>query len=107
MPEEIFEEYSDVFDVVGNAYGLVINFNVSPPVLSQFGGTPTTKARIRLSWEMAKVLTCVMMRYIKKTEYDRQVSYPIPMEILNSLQIPRDDWDSLWSSPKFDLGGEK
>lgn len=96
MADESFEGYSDSFDTVGNAYGIVVNFNLSP---SKIGGTPTTVAKIRLSWEMAKVLTTIMLRYIKKAEADRRVSYPLPIDLLNELKIPPEDWDALWAHP--------
>lgn len=103
MSEDIFEAYSDTFEALGNVYGMVINFNLSPPELGP-PKNPTTVARMRLSWEMAKVLTFVLLRYIKKTESMRGVSYPIPTEMLNSLKIASEDWDALWASPKFNIG---
>lgn len=105
MADEVFEAYSDTFEAVGNPYGMVINFNLSSPHMAgPYAGQPATVARIRLSWEMAKVLTFILLRYIKKAEADRGVSYPIPVEILNQLRIAKEDWDGLWASPKFKLG---
>lgn len=103
MNGNIFEAYSDTFEAIGNPYGMVINFNLSSPELGS-QKTPTTVARMRLSWEMAKVLTFVLLRYIKKTESERGVSYPIPTDMLNSLKIAREDWDGLWASPKLNIG---
>lgn len=98
---EILEAYSDTFEAVGNPYGMVINFNLSPPQAGSYPPPLNTVARIRVSWEMSKVLTFVLLRYIKKTEEDRGVSYPIPVEILNSLKIAKEDWDGLWQYPKL------
>lgn len=97
----VFEAYSDTFEAVGNPYGMVINFNLSAPQVGSYSSPLHTVARIRLSWEMGKVLTYVLLRYIKKTEEDRGVSYPIPLEILNSLKIAIEDWDGLWQYPKL------
>lgn len=105
MADEVYEAYSDTFEAVGNPYGMLINFNLSPPG-PQSQQMATMVARIRLSWEMGKVLTFILLRYIKKTEADRGVSYPIPIEMLNSLKIAPDDWDSLWASPKLPGGLE-
>ena len=104
MAEEVFEAYSDTFEAVGNPYGTVINFNLSQPEARSQQLPPTTVARMRLSWEMAKVLTFILLRFVKKTESERGVSYPIPVEILNNLKISKEDWDGLWASQKFDIG---
>ena len=101
MAEEIFEGYSDTFEVVSNPYGMVVNFNLSPPSMRVDG---KEVARIRVSWEMAKVLVYLMTRHIKKREVHTGVSYPIPVEILNNLKIAKDDWDSLWQNQKFNIG---
>ncbi|GAI58049.1 unnamed protein product, partial [marine sediment metagenome] len=100
----IVEVYSDTFEAVGNPYGMAIKFNLSPLEV-QAHQLPRPVANVRLSWEMSKVLTFVLLRYIKKTEEDRGVSYPIPVEILNTLKIAKEDWDGFWSTPKLDIGG--
>ena len=100
MAEE-FEGYSDTFEVVGNPYGLLINFNLSPPNMKS---DPTTVARMRVSWEMGKVLTTLLLRHIKTAEEKAGVSYPMSYEVLNSLRIAREDWDGLWASPKLNIG---
>ncbi len=102
---EVFEAYSDTFEAVGNPYGMLINFNLSSAQAgSGYPGPLNTVARVRMSWEMSKVLTFILLRYIKKTEEERGVSYPIPVEILNTLKIPKEDWDGLWSNPRLNLG---
>jgi len=93
---DIFEAYSDLFEVTINPYGMVINFNLSP---ASPRSDTITVGRIRLSWEMGKVLTFMMQRLIKKRETETGVSYPIPADVLNSLQIAKEDWDALWTSP--------
>lgn len=98
MADENIEVYADTFEAVGNAYGMVVKFNLSPlEVHAQLPPKPV--AYVRLSWEMSKVLTFILLRYIKKTEAARGVSYPIPVEILNTLKIAKEDWDGLWATP--------
>lgn len=92
---EVFEGYSDTFEVVTNPYGIVFNFNLSP---ANVRANPTEVARIRVSFEMAKVLTFLLLRLIKKREEETAVSYPIPVEVLNNLKIPKEDWDTFWRS---------
>jgi len=99
MEEDIFEAYSDSFDSMGNSYGMVLNFNLSP---SKMGKEPTTVVRVRMSWEMAKVLTFILRRYIKNAEAKRGLSYPLPIDLLNELKISPDDWDMLWMSENLD-----
>lgn len=103
MTEEILDTYADTFEAVGNPYGMVLNMGLSPFVRTSYPGQPIPVARVRLSWEMAKVLTFILVRMIKKTEADTGVSYPISMEILNNLKIAKEDWDLVWKS--HDLKG--
>lgn len=100
---EVFQGYSDVFEILGNPYGMVINFDLSPPVRAIEQRTPV--ARIRVSWEMGKVLSYLILGQIKGWEQKMGVSYPIPTEILNQLKIAKEDWDKVWTPPEFDIGG--
>ncbi len=101
MADDVFEAYSDSFDSMGNSYGLVLNFNLSP---SKVGNQATNVAKIRMSWEMSKVLTFVLLRYIKAAEVKRGLSYPLPTDLLNELKIAPEDWDGLWASPQLPGG---
>ncbi len=94
--EEVPEFYSDVFEVVGGPYGVVMNFREGPSEPRQ--ETPQTVARIRMSWEHAKTMIYVMWRFIKKTEQDTGVSYPIPTKVLSDLKIGYEDWQDFWKS---------
>jgi len=104
MTEEVFQGYSDTFEVASNPYGMVINFNLSPPSVKV---EQSVVARIRVSFEMAKVLTFMMLRNIKTRESQTGVSYPIASEILSNLKIAKEDWDALWASQKLDKWEDK
>lgn len=96
MPDEkeIPEFFTDMFEVVGGPYGIVINFMKSPPVPRT--ETKETVARIRTSWEHAKAMTFVMQRHVKKIEQDMGVSYPLPSKVLSDMGIAKEDWDTFW-----------
>lgn len=102
MAEEIFEAYSDLFDIASNPYGMVVNFNLSP---SKVGGDQTPVAKMRVSWEMAKVLGFMLIRHIKTRETETKVSHPIPPEVLNQMKIAKEDWDAAWASPEAPPAG--
>lgn len=95
---EVSDTYADNFEAIGNAYGILLNMGLSAPVRTTYPEQPTPVARVRISWEMAKVLTFILVRMIKKTEAETGVSYPISMEMLNNLKIPKEDWDLVWKS---------
>ena len=98
MPDEkeIPEFYADMFEVVGGAYGIVLNFMKSPPVPRT--ELKETVARIRMSWEHTKAMTFIMQRHVKKVERDAGVSYPMPTKVLSDMGIAKEDWDSFWKS---------
>ena len=95
MPDEhlIPEFYSDMFEVVGGPYGIVLNFMKSPPVPRT--ETKETVTRIRMSWEHAKAMTFIMARQIKKVEEDQGISYPLPAKVIMDIAA-KEDWDSFW-----------
>jgi len=99
MPEEkqIPEFYSDMFEIVGGAYGVVINFKKGPSEPRET--THETICRIRMSWEHVKAMTYILHRYIRGVEKDSGVSYPLPPKVISDLGIGREDWDAFWKSP--------
>lgn len=93
---EPVDVYADNFEAVGNPYGMTLNFAVSVPRPSFSPIAPVEVARVRIGWEMAKVLSYILTHLVKRTEFERGVSYPIAVEVLNSLKIPKEDWDAYW-----------
>ncbi len=100
MPDEkqIPEFYTDMFEVVGGPYGIVLNFKKGPPEPRM--DIKETIARIRMSWEHAKAMTFIMARHIKKIEQDTDVSYPLSTKILSDMGIAKEDWDGFWKSER-------
>jgi hypothetical protein len=96
MPDdnEIPEYYSDMFEVVGGAFGATLNFMVSPPVPR--AETRETAVRIRMSWEHIKAMTFILQRHIKQVEQDQGISYPISNKTLVGMNIPPEDWNEFW-----------
>jgi hypothetical protein len=100
MPEEkqIPEVYSDQFMISGGPYGVVINFNKSPAEPGP-GKVPETTARVRMSYEHAKMVSFMLCHHIKKVERDGGISYPIHTKVLSSLGVGSEDWEAFWKSP--------
>ena len=100
MPDdkEIPDLYSDYFEIAGGAYGTVLGFGKNIPERERVSREMV--ARIRTSWEHAKVITIILQRTVKKAESEMGVSSPVPEKVLEDLSISRDDWDSFWESSK-------
>ena len=94
---EIPEFYSDMFEIVGGPFGMVINFRKGPA--EPRTETRETVARMRMSWEHAKAMTFLMWRHIRSIESNTAVSYPLSSKVLSDMQIGREDWDRFWSPP--------
>lgn len=95
------EYYSDAFEVMAGPYGIVLNFSKGP-------GEPRVQvgekvARIRTSWEHAKIMTFIMARHIKRVETEMGVSYPIPGKLLSDMGISKEDWDGFWKDSGLKL----
>lgn len=97
---ETVDVYADNFEAVGNPYGMTLNFAMSVTRSQSYPIAPAEVARVRMSWEMAKVLSYILANLVKRTEGERGVSYPIANEVLNSLKIPKEDWDAFWHSSR-------
>ncbi len=100
MPDEtqVPEYYADLFEVVGNPYGSVLNFYLSssdPRVATKKG-----IAKIRMSWEHAKAIAFILQRQIKAIEKENKVVYPIPPKVLSEMAITTTEWDQFWKTPK-------
>ena len=90
--------YSDSFQLNTGPYGSTLNFMLSPSTPPAPGKTPQpeTLATIRMSLEHLKLMTFVLRRQIMHHEQHSGVTIQVPTQVLNSLGISPDDWDSLW-----------
>ena len=90
--------YSDSFQVNTGPYGSTLNFMLSPSTPPAPGKTPQpeTLATIRMSLEHLKLMTFVLRRQIMHHEQQTGVNIQVPTQVLDSLSISPEDWDSLW-----------
>lgn len=97
MPEPI-DVYADQFGLNLGAYGTALNFSVSSANPPAPGTSPQIErlATIRMSLEHLKVMAFVIRRQILQYEQQAGVNIQIPVEVLNSLRISREDWDAIW-----------
>ncbi len=90
--------YSDQFQVNVGPYGCVLNFSASDPQPPPPGAAPNVHrlASVRMSLEHIKVMTYLLRRQL--VEYERQtgITVPLPPQVINALQIGREDWDGFW-----------
>jgi hypothetical protein len=95
---EPIDVYSDQFGLNVGAYGTALNFSVSGATPPAPGTAPHTErlATIRMSLEHLKVMAFVIRRQILQYEQQTGVNIQVPVEVLNSLRISREDWDTLW-----------
>ena len=98
--EESIDIYSDQFQVNLGPYGCTLNFMVTDPTPPAPGSTLQAKrvATVRMSVEHLKAMTFIVHRQIALAETQTGVRAEIPMEVLNSLRIAREDWDAFWKS---------
>ena len=95
---EPIDVYSDSFQLNTGPYGATLNFMLSPSTPPAPGKTPQpeTLATIRMSLEHLKLMTFVLRRQVMQVEQRNGVNIQVPTQVLNSLGISPDDWDSLW-----------
>ena len=95
---EPIDLYSDSFQLNTSPYGVTLNFMLSPSSPPAPGKTPQpeTLATIRVSLEHLKLMTFVLRRQIMHHEQQSGVNIQVPSQVLNSLSISPEDWDSLW-----------
>ncbi len=95
---EPIDVYADQFGLNMGAYGTALNFLVSSPTPPAPGSVPQSErlATIRMSLEHLKVMAFVIRRQILQYETQTGVNIQVPIEVLNSLRISREDWDTLW-----------
>lgn len=95
MPEDV---YCDQFQVNTAVFGCTLNFSVSGPTPPAPGAPPHADrvATVRMSLEHLKVMTFVLHRQLLQHEAQTGTIIPIPAQVLNALQIGREDWDAFW-----------
>ncbi len=99
---EPFDFYSDAFTITTTPWGANLSFQLrdAHPVPPSDGAPverPTPLGTIRMSNEHLKVMVFMLMRQIKRQENMTGVQFGIPIDVLNQLGIPREDWDALWT----------
>jgi hypothetical protein len=97
MPDP-FDVYADQFAMNLSPYGTTLNFSISSAIPAAPGTTPQSErvATIRMSLEHLKVMSFIIRRQIMQYEQQTGVRIQVPVEVLNSLHISREDWDAIW-----------
>ena len=95
---EFADVYSDKFQLNISPYGATLNFSLSDSTPPSPGTAPKMerKATVRVSLEHLKVMAFVLVRQVKQYENQTGTSVQVPTQILNSINISPEDWDSLW-----------
>ena len=90
--------FTDQFQLNTSPYGATLNFLLSDPIPPSPGTAPKVdrQATIRMSLEHMKVMTFIMLRSIKGYEAQTNTTIQIPNQMLNSIGISPEDWDSCW-----------
>lgn len=96
---EPIDIYSDQFQVSTSPYGCTVNFMLSPATPPVPGSLPQAErlACVRMSLEHLKVMAFMLRRQIVQYERATGTKIPLPADLLNSLQVGPEDWDSFWS----------
>ncbi|MCZ6479567.1 MAG: DUF3467 domain-containing protein [candidate division NC10 bacterium] len=99
---EVPEVYSDVFWVTLNPYTALLDFGTRLAPLREHAQheegqeaenrTFRVAARIRMSPEHAKVLAFILRRHVQDYERQTGITIDVPVQILNDLRIPPEDW---------------
>jgi len=95
---EPVDVYVDQFQVTTAPYGCTLNFLLTAPTPPAPGSVPQSErlATIRTSLEHLKVMTYVLRRQLLMHESRTGVRIEVPTEVLNSIQVAREDWDNFW-----------
>jgi len=95
---EPVDVYADQFQINFGPYGCSINFLVSSREPAAPGMVPPANrvATVRMSLEHLKVMTFMLRRQMMSYERSAAVQIQIPQQVLNALQIGREDWTECW-----------
>ena len=97
MPDPV-DIYSDQFQINIGPYGCVLNFSASDPQPPPPGAPPHAQrlASVRMSLEHLKIMTYILRRQLVDYERRTGTRIQLPVEVINGLQIGREDWDGFW-----------
>jgi hypothetical protein len=97
MPEAT-DVYCDQFQMNIGPFGSTLNFSLSSPTPPAPGSPPQAErlATVRMSLEHMKVITFILRRQILEYERNSVVGVSLPSQLLNSLRIGPEDWESFW-----------
>ena len=95
---DAIDVYSDQFQISTGPYGVMLNFNVSSHIPAVPGQVQQAErvATIRMSLEHLKAMTFILRRQLLQHEQQTGTIIPLPQQVLNQLQIGREDWDAFW-----------
>lgn len=90
--------YCDSFQTNVGPYGAALNFLLTSPEPQAPGQQPRIDrlATVRMSLEHMKMMAFLLRNQVKAYEEQTGVRIQIPREVLNSLRIGSEDWDSFW-----------
>ena len=99
MSDEEFDKFADQFTITITPFGANLSFSVREAHPSP-GRPPQAKTlgTIRMSVEHIKTMVMILRRQIRQVETQTGVKAEVPQEILNQLQISKEDWDEFWKS---------
>ena len=95
---EPFDIYTDAFTVSITPWGSNISFSLreahpTPAAIRE----PTLLGTIRMSNEHLKTMVFMLRRQMMQQEQGSGTQCEVPMQVLNQLGIPREDWDAHWA----------
>ncbi len=97
MPEPV-DVYADQFQLNTGPFGCSLNFLLTGPTPPAPGTPPLVQrqATVRMSLEHLKVMAYILHHQISQLETQSGIQIPIPIQVLNALQIGPEDWDVFW-----------
>jgi hypothetical protein len=98
MPEPV-DVYSDQFQLTVGPLGCTMNFSLTSPRPVAPGAPPQAEllASVRTSLEHLKLMAFIVRRQVVQYERSSGTRVELPTEVLNALQIGKEDWDSFWN----------
>ena len=84
------EYFSDVFWTTINPWSAAVTFGLR---MARPGEKDTPKVRIRMPLQQAKALAVILLRAVRKYESEANVTIELPRRLLESLNIPPEDWE--------------
>ena len=96
--DEPIDLYCDQFQMITSPFGATLSFLISPPTPPAPGSSPRTErlATIRMSLEHLKTMAFVIRNQVLNHEQQTGTTIQIPVQILNSMKIPPEDWEAFW-----------